>query len=179
VHRQNEVARAADAERDAFANCEWFENSGLLRGGSPPLWFLRSQACLPTGGSAKTTFAAKISLDFEETMAFSQLVEFLGTAIVAAASIPQTQHLVKEHCSAGISMNAYGPWCVTPLLFLIQAAMIRDSVFVFVQIVNLIAIVAIVICVQKYERNMSLTHLYEAHTKQRSSLRKEGKRGGK
>jgi uncharacterized protein with PQ loop repeat len=100
-------------------------------------------------------------------MALSQLLGFLGTGIVAAAYIPQIHHLVKEHCSAGISMNAYTLWCVASILFLIHAAMIRDVVFVFVQIVNLMAILAIVICVRKYERQMCLTHLREAQTKQR------------
>ncbi len=99
-------------------------------------------------------------------MAFSQLLGFLGTGLVAAAYIPQIHHLVKEHCSAGISMKAYVLWCIASALFLIHAAMIRDVVFVFVQIVNLAAIVAIVICVKKYERQMCLTHLHETHTNQ-------------
>lgn len=64
-------------------------------------------------------------------------------------------------------MNAYGLWCIASVLFLIHAAMIRDLVFVLVQIVNVIAILAIVFCVKKGERQMCLTHLHEAHTKQR------------
>jgi uncharacterized protein with PQ loop repeat len=100
-------------------------------------------------------------------MALSQLLGFLGTGIVAAAYIPQIHHLVKEHCSAGISMNAYALWGVASTLFLIHAAMIRDVVFVFAQIVNLVAILAIVICVRKYERQMCLTHFNKANTKQR------------
>lgn len=69
-------------------------------------------------------------------MAFSQLLGFLATGIVAAAYIPKIRHLVKEYCSVGISMNAYGLWCIASVLFLIHAAMIRDLVFVFVQIVG-------------------------------------------
>ena len=56
-------------------------------------------------------------------MSLSQLLGFLGTAIVAAAYIPRIHHLVKEHCSAGISMNAYSLWCVASILFLVHAAM--------------------------------------------------------
>lgn len=100
-------------------------------------------------------------------MALSQLLGFLGTVIVASAYIPQIRHLVKEHCSAGISMNAYSLWCVASILFLIHAAMIHDVVFVLVQVVNVSAIVAIVVCVKKYERQMCLTHLQEAQSKQR------------
>lgn len=82
------------------------------------------------------TLAAKISLDIAERITFSQWLGFLATGIVAAAYIPQIRHLLKEHCSAGISMNAYGPWCIASVLFLIHAAMIRDLVFDFVQIVG-------------------------------------------
>jgi hypothetical protein len=60
------------------------------------------------------------------------------------------------------------PYGLSPRsFFLIHAAMIRDMVFVFVQIVNVVAILAIVICVKKYERQMCLKHLREAQTKQR------------
>ena len=100
-------------------------------------------------------------------MSLSQLLGFLGTTIVAAAYIPQIRHLVKEHCSAGISMNAYALWCVASIFFLIHGAMIRDVAFVFVQVVNLIAILAILICVKKYGRQMCLVHLREFQTKQR------------
>jgi PQ loop repeat len=39
-------------------------------------------------------------------MRLSQLLGLAGTGIVAAAYIPQIRHLIKEHCSAGISMIA-------------------------------------------------------------------------
>jgi uncharacterized protein with PQ loop repeat len=114
-----------------------------------------------------TTFARKNSRDIERRMSISQLLGFLGTGIVAAAYIPQIHHLVKEHCSAGISINAYALWCVASIFFLIHGAMIRDMAFVFVQVVNLIAILAILICVKKYGRQMCLMHLREAQTRQR------------
>lgn len=99
-------------------------------------------------------------------MVLSQILGLIGTGIVVAAYIPQIHHMVKDHCSAGISMKAYALWCVASILFLIHAAIIRDVVFIFVQIVNLVATLAIVIFVRRYERQMCLTHLHEAHTKQ-------------
>jgi hypothetical protein len=42
-------------------------------------------------------------------------------------------------------MHAYALWWIASILFLIHAAMIRDVVFVFAQIVNPAAIVAIAI----------------------------------
>jgi uncharacterized protein with PQ loop repeat len=103
-------------------------------------------------------------------MPLSQLFGFLGTGIVAAAYIPQIHHLIKEHCSAGISMTAYGLWCIASILFLIHAVMIQDTVFIIVQIVNLAAILTIAICVKRYERQMCLTHLHEASDKRRQFI---------
>jgi uncharacterized protein with PQ loop repeat len=100
-------------------------------------------------------------------MALSQVVGFLSTGIVAAAYIPQIHHLIKEHCSAGISMNAYALWFVASILFLVHAVMIRDVVFIFLQIINLMAILVIMLCVRKYGHQMCLMHLHEAQGKQR------------
>jgi len=83
---------------------------------------------------------------------------FTGTGIVAVAYIPQIRHLIKEHCSAGISMRACGLWFLASVLFLVHASMIKDIVFVFVQVVNLAAICAIVIYCKRYENQMCLTH---------------------
>ena len=92
-------------------------------------------------------------------MKLSQIMGFTGTGIVAAAYIPQIRHLIKEHCSAGISIRAYGLWFLASVLFLVHASMIKDIVFVFVQVVNFAAICAIVIYCKRYENQMCLTHL--------------------
>jgi len=94
-----------------------------------------------------------------ETMAFSPILGFAGTGIVAVAYIPQIRHLIKEHCSAGISVRAYSLWFFASVLFLVHASMIKDIVFVFVQVVNLAAICAVVICCKRYENEMCVTHL--------------------
>lgn len=80
------------------------------------------------------------------------------------AYVPQIRHLLKEHCSAGISIKAYSLWFVASRFFLVHASMIKDLVFVFVQVVNLSASCAIVICCKKYENEMCLTH-FETHLK--------------
>jgi len=84
---------------------------------------------------------------------------FTGTGIVAVAYIPQIRHLIKEHCSAGISVRAYTLWFSASILFLIHAVRIKDVAFVFVQIVNLAAICAIVIYCKRFENQMCHTHL--------------------
>ncbi|MGH9338576.1 MAG: PQ-loop domain-containing transporter [Acidobacteriota bacterium] len=91
-------------------------------------------------------------------MSFSQVIGFSGTALVAVAYIPQIHHLIREHCSAGISIKAYGLWFVASLLFLIHATMITDVVFIGVQLVNLVAISIIVVCAKSYEKQVCETH---------------------
>jgi uncharacterized protein with PQ loop repeat len=98
-------------------------------------------------------------------MNLSQIPGFVGTSLVAFAYVPQIYHLIREHCSAGISVKAYALWFVASLLFLIHAAMIMDVVFIGVQCVNLAAICVIVICVKTYEKQACETHLVE-HMKQ-------------
>src|SRR4051794_7715831 len=41
------------------------------------------------------------------TMAVSQLPGIVGTLIVIAGYVPQVRHLIKEHCSAGVSTPAF------------------------------------------------------------------------
>jgi uncharacterized protein with PQ loop repeat len=97
-------------------------------------------------------------------MSASELLGFLGTAIVALAYIPQIRHLAAEHCSAGISLSAYSLWCLASAFFLIHAAMIQDIVFVLVQTVNLAATLVILVYAKKYEHHFCLTHAREARS---------------
>lgn len=92
-------------------------------------------------------------------MNLSQLLGFMGTGLVAIAYIPQIHHLIKEHCSAGISLKAYALWFLASLLFLIHATMIRDLVFIVVQVVNLFAIGIIAIFAKRYEKDVCRIHL--------------------
>jgi uncharacterized protein with PQ loop repeat len=91
-------------------------------------------------------------------MKLPQIVGLVGTCIVAAAYVPQILHLIKEHCSAGISIRAYSLWFVAALFFLAYAAMIRDAVFIIAQVLNLAAICAIVIYARRYENKLCLLH---------------------
>jgi uncharacterized protein with PQ loop repeat len=69
----------------------------------------------------------------------SQILGVIGTGLVVTGYVPQIVHLIKERCTAGISIPAFSLWCAASLLFLIHAVVIRDIVFVGVQAVNLAA----------------------------------------
>ncbi len=90
----------------------------------------------------------------------SQILGLVATCIVAAAYGPQIRHLIKEHCSAGISISAYNLWFLAALLFLAYASMIGDIVFIIAQVLNLAAIFAIVIYARRYANEFCLIHRY-------------------
>lgn len=90
------------------------------------------------------------------------LVEFLGLtgiAIAAAAYLPQIIHLAREHCSAGLSLRAYLLWCISALLLLLHALMIRDLIFILLQACNLTATVIITILAARYRNGRCPAHI--------------------
>lgn len=96
-------------------------------------------------------------------MNFSQLLGFLGTGLVIIGYVPQVRHVIKEHCSAGISVKAYDIWFIASVLFLIHAVTIGDLVFTMVQIANLIAMGVVLVYVRRFEKQMCRTHLETYH----------------
>jgi uncharacterized protein with PQ loop repeat len=92
-------------------------------------------------------------------MNVSQLVGLVGTALVIVGYVPQIHHLIKERCTAGLSLPAFAVWSLASLLFLIHAALIRDVVFIGVQVVNLVAGGVIVAFCKKYDGQVCSYHL--------------------
>lgn len=92
-------------------------------------------------------------------MNLAEILGFVGTGLVAVAYVPQIRHLIKEHCSAGISVKAYVLWFMASVFFFIHAAIITDAVFIGVQLVNLAATCIIVIYARRYEKQICETHL--------------------
>jgi uncharacterized protein with PQ loop repeat len=91
-------------------------------------------------------------------MTTTQILGFVATGLVIVGYIPQIVHLIKERCTAGISLTAFSLWCAASLLFLIHAAVIRDAVFVGVQTVNLLAGGLIVAFCKRYQGEVCLFH---------------------
>lgn len=88
-----------------------------------------------------------------------QVIGFIGTALVVWAYVPQINHLLKEHCSAGISRQAYTLWFVGALFLLLHAVMIRDTVFMFLQGFNALATLLILIYAGRYKYGVCPSHL--------------------
>lgn len=88
----------------------------------------------------------------------SALAGFIGTTLVIVAYVPQIHHLIKERCTAGISVRAYWLWFVAALLLLVHAAGIGDPVFMLLQAYQLLACSLILYFCAKYKDSFCETH---------------------
>jgi uncharacterized protein with PQ loop repeat len=84
-------------------------------------------------------------------MTVSEGLGMAATGLVIAGYVPQIGHMIKERCTAGISVAAFLVWCVASTLFLVHAALIDDAVFVAAQSVNLAAGGLILVFCKRFE----------------------------
>lgn len=83
---------------------------------------------------------------------------FSGAAIAGYAYFPQITHLIREHCSAGISRQAFGLWLAATLLVLVHAVAIHDAVFVALGVLQVISITLILIFSTRYHSQACPSH---------------------
>lgn len=91
-------------------------------------------------------------------MNWIEIIGFVGTGLVIWAYVPQISHLIQEHCSAGISRRAYTIWCIAALLLLVHAVMIKDTVFILLQMASGLLTLAILVYAWKYRDGICPTH---------------------
>lgn len=89
---------------------------------------------------------------------FFQLIGYIGTLLSIYAYVPQIKHLLKERCSAGISMKMYFIWIISSVLILFYGISIMASVIIVLQIANLIAVATILVFAKKYTGNSCPYH---------------------
>jgi uncharacterized protein with PQ loop repeat len=87
-----------------------------------------------------------------------QILGFIGSGLVILAYIPQIRHLIKEHCSSGISRYAYVLWLIAAVLLLLHAIMIQDAVFIVLQAVSAIATGLVLFFAEKYKYGLCPIH---------------------
>jgi len=63
-------------------------------------------------------------------LTLTQIAGFAGAGLAGAAYVPQICHLVRAHCSAGISQLAFEVWLLAALLTTARAVAIGASVFI-------------------------------------------------
>ena len=59
--------------------------------------------------------------------AWNELLGFAGTAMILGAYVPQMTHIVREHCSGGVSTRSWTLWLVATVCILFHAAAMRAS----------------------------------------------------
>lgn len=92
------------------------------------------------------------------TAQVTQALGFAGALIVAMGYLPQIVHIAREGCSAGVSLKAWALWLVSSVLIFAHAFAVVDPVFIVLQSVNILAIVAIIILARRYQRAVCKTH---------------------
>lgn len=88
----------------------------------------------------------------------TEMAGFVGVALAAAAYVPQIWHLIRAHCSAGLSRLAFGVWFVSSLLVASNALAIGAGVFILLGAVQVVATAIIFLYATKYEHSYCPIH---------------------
>ena len=92
-----------------------------------------------------------------------EMLGWAGTALVIVAYVPQLHHLYVEKCAWGISISTWLIWLVAGALLLSYSIVRNDTLFTFVQGINITAIVATIILARRGNR-ICQQHLKTAST---------------
>ena len=84
-------------------------------------------------------------------MDLGQAAGWLGTALILTAYVPQMGHLIKEKCTAGLSMISWHLWLAGSLLLFGHAYARADAVIMAVQGINVLAVSLTLYLAKKYE----------------------------
>lgn len=84
---------------------------------------------------------------------------FIGALIAVSAYFPQIVHLIKEHCTAGLSRPAFSLWFLASLLITIHALNIHAVVFITLGVAQMICIAIILYYCSRYNGQYCLAHL--------------------
>lgn len=69
----------------------------------------------------------------------TEIIGMFGAILAGVAYLPQITHLIKEHCSAGISRRAYMLWLISSGAILVHAIAITAIVFIVLSGLQLVA----------------------------------------
>ena len=89
----------------------------------------------------------------------TEFAGFAGAGLAGAAYVPQVSHLVRAHCSAGISRLAFEAWLLASLLATARAIAIHAGVFIVLGTIQIVATALIVFCAIRYKDTLCPIHL--------------------
>jgi PQ loop repeat len=88
----------------------------------------------------------------------TQIAALVGVGLAGAAYVPQIWHLVRVHCSAGVSRFAFGVWLGASLLVTTHAIATQALVFILLGGVQIVATTLILIYATKYASSYCVGH---------------------
>jgi hypothetical protein len=88
----------------------------------------------------------------------AEVAGFTGAGISGAAYAPQVAHMVRAHCSGGVSETAYVVWLLASALLMVQAAAIRAVVFVALGSLQIAATITIIVLTARYKNSTCTIH---------------------
>jgi hypothetical protein len=88
----------------------------------------------------------------------TQIAGFVGAGLAGAAYIPQISHLIRAHCSAGISRLAFAVWLLASLLITARAIAIHAGVFIVLGGIQIVATTLIMIYATRYKNTPCPIH---------------------
>ena len=88
----------------------------------------------------------------------TQIAAFIGVGLAGAAYVPQIWHLVRVHCSAGVSRFAFSVWLGASLLVTTHAIATRAAVFIVLGGVQIAATTVILVYATRYASPTCGTH---------------------
>ena len=91
-------------------------------------------------------------------MSFSELVGLTGAALAAYAYLPQITHLIREHCSAGLSERAFALWLASSVLMTTHAVTIGSPVFIVLGVQQILATGIIAFFCRRYRGQACPSH---------------------
>jgi uncharacterized protein with PQ loop repeat len=89
----------------------------------------------------------------------TQIAGFVGAGLAGAAYVPQTSHLIKARCSAGISRLAFEVWLLASVLTTARAIAIQAGVFIALGGVQTVATALIMRYAGRYKDTPCPSHL--------------------
>jgi hypothetical protein len=99
----------------------------------------------------------------------TEVAGFIGVALAGAAYVPQVWHLVREHCSGGISRIAFGVWLVASFLLTTRAMAIGAGVFIVLGAVQIAATTVVLFCATRFAGSPCVSHAPRLHPGRRIS----------
>jgi hypothetical protein len=89
----------------------------------------------------------------------TEIAGFIGLGLAGAAYLPQIWHLVRVHCSVGISRFAFCVWLGASLLVTTHAIATRAGVFIVLGGVQIVATSVILLYATKYASSYCGSHM--------------------